>query len=102
MAALAREPASSASGSLAEPIEPIEAEVYSALILGLSDYVNKNGFEQVVLGVSGGIDSALVACLAVRAACARQPVLAPGAAPSAADKPTLSVPPPSVMTPQGY
>jgi NAD+ synthase (glutamine-hydrolysing) len=60
----AAEPASPVSDSLAELIEPIEAEVYSALILGLSDYVNKNGFEQVVLGVSGGIDSALVACLA--------------------------------------
>jgi NAD+ synthase (glutamine-hydrolysing) len=53
--------------SLAEPIEPVEAEIYSALMLGLSDYVNKNGFGQVVLGVSGGIDSALVACLAVDA-----------------------------------
>jgi NAD+ synthase (glutamine-hydrolysing) len=49
---------------LAEPIEPVEAEVYQALSLGLHDYVRKNGFEHVVLGVSGGIDSALVACLA--------------------------------------
>jgi NAD+ synthase (glutamine-hydrolysing) len=56
-----------AGGSLAEPLEPIEAEVYAALTLGLRDYVQKNGFGHVVLGLSGGIDSALVACLAVDA-----------------------------------
>lgn len=39
-------------------------EVYEALILGLSDYVRKNGFEKVVLGLSGGIDSSLVATIA--------------------------------------
>ncbi len=44
-----------------------DAEVYGALTLGLHDYVTKNGFQHVVLGVSGGIDSALVACLAVDA-----------------------------------
>jgi NAD+ synthase (glutamine-hydrolysing) len=54
-------------GSLATPLEPIEAEVYAALELGLRDYVEKNGFAHVVLGLSGGIDSALVACLAVDA-----------------------------------
>jgi NAD+ synthase (glutamine-hydrolysing) len=54
-------------GPLAAPIEPIEAEVYAALTLGLRDYVEKNGFQHVVLGLSGGIDSALVACLAVDA-----------------------------------
>src|SRR5271165_5378135 len=53
-----------AGGPLAAPIEPVEAEVYSALSLGLHDYVAKNGFRHVVLGLSGGIDSALVACLA--------------------------------------
>jgi NAD+ synthase (glutamine-hydrolysing) len=53
--------------TLAEPLVPVEAEVYAALTLGLHDYVEKNGFEQVVLGLSGGIDSALVACLAVDA-----------------------------------
>ena len=42
-------------------------EVYEALVLGLRDYVNKNGFSEVVLGLSGGIDSALTACLAVDA-----------------------------------
>jgi NAD+ synthase (glutamine-hydrolysing) len=54
-------------GPLTAPLEPIEAEVYAALELGLRDYVEKNGFAHVVLGLSGGIDSALVACLAVDA-----------------------------------
>jgi NAD+ synthase (glutamine-hydrolysing) len=40
-------------------------EVYSALVLGLHDYIAKNGFKKVVLGLSGGIDSSLVACIAV-------------------------------------
>jgi NAD+ synthase (glutamine-hydrolysing) len=53
--------------TLCEPITPVEAEVYAALTLGLRDYVEKNGFERVILGLSGGIDSALVACLAVDA-----------------------------------
>jgi NAD+ synthase (glutamine-hydrolysing) len=44
-----------------------EAEVYEALILGTRDYVRKNSFERVVLGVSGGIDSALTASVAVDA-----------------------------------
>jgi NAD+ synthase (glutamine-hydrolysing) len=52
---------------LHEPLAPGEAEVYAALCLGLRDYVHKNGFAHVVLGLSGGIDSALVACLAVDA-----------------------------------
>jgi NAD+ synthase (glutamine-hydrolysing) len=51
-------------GALAEPLAPQEAEVYAALALGLRDYVRKNDFQHVVLGLSGGIDSALVACLA--------------------------------------
>ncbi len=49
------------------PIASREQEVYEALKLGLHDYVEKNGFGSVVLGLSGGIDSALVACLAVDA-----------------------------------
>jgi NAD+ synthase (glutamine-hydrolysing) len=53
--------------SLADPVAPLEAEVYSALMLGLRDYVEKNSFGRVVLGLSGGIDSALVACLAADA-----------------------------------
>jgi NAD+ synthase (glutamine-hydrolysing) len=40
------------------------AEVYGALVVGLRDYVDKNGFRSVILGLSGGIDSALVAALA--------------------------------------
>jgi NAD+ synthase (glutamine-hydrolysing) len=60
-------PLSGAPGPLSEPLAPVEAEVYGALTLGLRDYVEKNGFAHVVLGVSGGIDSALVACLAADA-----------------------------------
>jgi NAD+ synthase (glutamine-hydrolysing) len=52
--------------SVAPLLEP-EAEVYAALVTGLRDYVDKNGFTHVVLGLSGGIDSALVACLAADA-----------------------------------
>jgi NAD+ synthase (glutamine-hydrolysing) len=44
-----------------------EAEVWAALVMGLRDYVNKNGFRSVVLGLSGGIDSAVVAAIAVDA-----------------------------------
>jgi NAD+ synthase (glutamine-hydrolysing) len=51
------------------PTEPLGdvAEVYEALVLGTRDYVRKNGFETVVVGLSGGIDSALVACIAADA-----------------------------------
>lgn len=42
-------------------------EVYNALVIGTRDYIHKNGFRQVVIGLSGGIDSALVACIAVDA-----------------------------------
>jgi NAD+ synthase (glutamine-hydrolysing) len=52
---------------LRPPISSLEQEVYEALMLGLRDYVEKNGFGAVVLGLSGGIDSALVACLAADA-----------------------------------
>jgi NAD+ synthase (glutamine-hydrolysing) len=52
--------------SLAEPLSDI-AEVYSALVLGLRDYVRKNGFEHVGVALSGGVDSALVALIAVDA-----------------------------------
>jgi len=45
---------------------PVE-EVYEALVLGLRDYVRKNGFSTVALGLSGGIDSALTACIAADA-----------------------------------
>ncbi len=50
-----------------EPAPTGPAEVYAALELGLRDYVDKNGFRKVVVAVSGGIDSALVAALAVDA-----------------------------------
>lgn len=49
-----------------EGLSPIR-EVYNALVLGVRDYVIKNGFKKVVLGVSGGIDSSLVATIAVDA-----------------------------------
>jgi NAD+ synthase (glutamine-hydrolysing) len=42
-------------------------EIYMALVLGTGDYVRKNGFKKVVIGLSGGIDSALVAAIAVEA-----------------------------------
>lgn len=60
-----------------EPRPPVEApvarllgpseEVYDALVLATRDYVRKNGFDKVVLGLSGGVDSALVAAIAVDA-----------------------------------
>ncbi len=52
---------------LSQPASPLEDEVYRALILGTKDYVNKNGFKKVVIGLSGGVDSALVASIAVDA-----------------------------------
>jgi len=53
-------------GPLAEPLADLD-EVYEALVLGLRDYVFKNGFRHVGIAVSGGIDSALVAMLAADA-----------------------------------
>jgi NAD+ synthase (glutamine-hydrolysing) len=53
-------------GTIAPLLEPA-AEVYAALVTGLRDYVRKNGFRRVVLGLSGGIDSALVVCIAADA-----------------------------------
>ncbi|RPH82366.1 MAG: NAD+ synthase [Candidatus Rokuibacteriota bacterium] len=52
-----------------EPLAPLApvAEVYEALVLGTRDYVSKNGFTHVVIGLSGGIDSSLVAAIAVEA-----------------------------------
>ena len=44
-----------------------EAEIWQALVIGLRDYISKNGFKSVVLGLSGGIDSALVAAIAIDA-----------------------------------
>lgn len=55
-----------AASPVAQPLS-LEAEVYSALCLGTRDYATKNGFRQVVIGLSGGIDSALTACVAADA-----------------------------------
>ncbi|MCK0107283.1 NAD+ synthase [Marinobacter sp. S0848L] len=49
------------------PEPSLEANVYNALVIGVRDYVNKNGFKSVVLGLSGGIDSALTLAIAVDA-----------------------------------
>ena len=49
------------------PAEDMNAALYSAMVLGLKDYVNKNRFPGVVIGLSGGIDSALSAAVAVDA-----------------------------------
>ena len=54
------------AGECSERPEPLE-DIYHALVLGLRDYVEKNGFAGVLLGLSGGIDSALCAVLAVDA-----------------------------------
>ncbi|WP_432521536.1 NAD+ synthase [Kineococcus sp. SYSU DK006] len=51
------------AGQVHEPL-PDVADVHAAIVLGLRDYVRKNGFRSVVVAVSGGIDSALVASLA--------------------------------------
>ncbi len=52
--------------TIAAPLSD-EAEMWQALVMGLRDYVSKNGFRSVVLGLSGGIDSALVAAIAIDA-----------------------------------
>jgi NAD+ synthase (glutamine-hydrolysing) len=49
---------------LAEPLTKME-EVYQALVLAVKEYVRKNGFKRVVIGLSGGVDSALTAAIAV-------------------------------------
>lgn len=57
------DPAFLAPATVHQPLDG-EAEVYEALVVGLRDYVRKNGFRSVVLGLSGGIDSTLVAAIA--------------------------------------
>jgi NAD+ synthase (glutamine-hydrolysing) len=54
------------TGRVTEPLDD-SAEVWAALVTGLRDYAHKNGFRSVVLGLSGGIDSAVCAALAVDA-----------------------------------
>jgi NAD+ synthase (glutamine-hydrolysing) len=51
---------------IAPPLNDLE-EIWQALVIGLRDYVEKNGFRSVVVGLSGGIDSALVAAIAIDA-----------------------------------
>jgi NAD+ synthase (glutamine-hydrolysing) len=53
-----------ADNHVATPLPSTAAEVYTAVVLGLRDYVRKNGFRSVILGLSGGIDSTLVAVIA--------------------------------------
>src|SRR2546429_1830340 len=60
------EPAPAVEPPTIAPLEPVE-EVYRALVLGTRDYVRKSGFTRVVIALSGGIDSSLVAALAVEA-----------------------------------
>ena len=57
----------SLTGDLHPQIEGEEASVYAALVLGTRDYIRKCGFERAIIGLSGGIDSALTACIAVDA-----------------------------------
>jgi len=49
------------------PPLPLAAEIYQALVVGTRDYILKNGFSDVVIGLSGGIDSSLVTCIAADA-----------------------------------
>lgn len=57
----------SLTGDLHEQIDGEEASIYSALVLGTRDYIRKCGFRQAIVGLSGGIDSALTACIAADA-----------------------------------
>ena len=62
----ARADAPAAPAQRAEPLPRVD-EVFQALVLGTRDYVRKNGFKRVVIGLSGGIDSSLVAAVAAEA-----------------------------------
>ena len=64
--ALAVPDASEPEGQVVDPPGDLE-EIYRALVLGTRDYVRKNGFRAVVIGLSGGVDSSLVAAIAVDA-----------------------------------
>jgi NAD+ synthase/NAD+ synthase (glutamine-hydrolysing) len=55
------------TGEMHEQVEGEEGSVYAALVLGTRDYVHKCGFRKVIVGLSGGIDSALTAAIAVDA-----------------------------------
>ncbi len=60
------EPGPGSTGMVAERLDD-HAEIYEALVVGLRDYVRKNGFSDALIALSGGIDSALVAAIAVDA-----------------------------------
>ena len=62
-------PRRTAAPVVAPIVEPLDRhrELYDALVLGTRDYLRKNGFADVVIGLSGGIDSSLVACIATDA-----------------------------------
>ena len=62
----ARAEAPPVPAQVAEPLPRVD-EVFQALVLGTRDYVRKNGFKRVVIGLSGGIDSSLVAAVAIEA-----------------------------------
>jgi NAD+ synthase/NAD+ synthase (glutamine-hydrolysing) len=57
----------SLTGDMHQQIQGEEASVYAALVLGTRDYIRKCGFRQAIIGLSGGIDSALTAAIAVDA-----------------------------------
>ena len=57
---------------LIAPSQSMESQAYAALVLGVRDYVHKNGFPGVIIGLSGGVDSALVLAVAVDALGAEQ------------------------------
>jgi NAD+ synthase (glutamine-hydrolysing) len=59
-------PSTGRAGTIAPVLDPVR-EVYEALVLGTGDYVRKNAFTDAVIGLSGGIDSSLVAAIAVDA-----------------------------------
>ena len=52
--------------AIADPLDPL-AEIYHALVVGTRDYIHKNGFRSVIIAISGGVDSALVAAIATDA-----------------------------------
>ena len=56
-----------AAGSAVVPLPELEAQAWAALVTGVRDYIGKNGFPSVIIGLSGGIDSALVLAIAVDA-----------------------------------
>lgn len=60
----------SAGDIVAQPLPPqttVEQDCYEALVLGVRDYLGKNGFRSALIGLSGGVDSALTLCIAVDA-----------------------------------